>query len=680
MWRELRWIGILLTLAIPCQSASYAANLESKRISSSQHIRVVSVTPDTAGNFVLLNTQKLGQLPYPTIRYLPAPDGRVLMTVDFAGASLLPDQTVLTFDQSSIKQVRIGQLQSFPPILRISMLADKKDAFGKVEIRSNPGALTIKLPDAVGSARAYDRLQVAPRTAPQIARSLDQAPPVAPSKPAPRLTANDAATLRGPIVEDSPSDVTYTSLEEVRPAPPRGIKKMFKKLFGESPEQQLLETREEPTVNDGVSRPVPAKAKPPTKPPVKTLAQDVYGPPLPPVCAKTIPAAESAELENCLTITYQGADPLSLQLAGSRKFSYRSFRLREPDRLVIDLDGLPGATSTELPDLPLNPWARGLRIGSPDGSPNITRVVIDLTGEQVGATELLDDKCQLLQITLQQPGIAQLRQSVPKDTLVVLDAGHGGSDPGAQRGDVREKELTLAIVEKLRKQLEASGLKVRLTRADDSYVSLEERVKFTNSMQPDAFVSVHINSLETNVKTTGIETYYQNEQSKDLANLIHGSLVNGLGAPDRSVRKARFYVINHTPVPAILAEVGFISNKDERDKLNSSDYQKQVATALADGVMLFLSEKVQSHPVARQSPPAGSESASGTISTTSPSTATQSFTQNLHSPQPKNWVEKRPQARSSRALAARQTADKRKTNSYKHPVKFKKHRLATTRS
>ncbi|MBX9685051.1 MAG: N-acetylmuramoyl-L-alanine amidase, partial [Candidatus Obscuribacterales bacterium] len=79
------------------------------------------------------------------------------------------------------------------------------------------------------------------------------------------------------------------------------------------------------------------------------------------------------------------------------------------------------------------------------------------------------------------------------------------------------------------------------------------------------------------------------EQSRALAGKIHEQLVQNLQVPDRNVRKARFYVVNHTEYPAILAEVGFISNKDERDKLISSDYQAKIAESLAQGVILFLS-------------------------------------------------------------------------------------------
>jgi N-acetylmuramoyl-L-alanine amidase len=178
-----------------------------------------------------------------------------------------------------------------------------------------------------------------------------------------------------------------------------------------------------------------------------------------------------------------------------------------------------------------------------------------------------------------------------KGKLIVLDAGHGGSDPGAQRSGVSEKDLTMQITNQLKKRLTQLGARVVMTRSDDTFVSLEDRVKITNENQPDLFVSIHINALESTASIYGIETYYQTEQSRALATAIHQQLVQGLGVPDRSVRKARFYVINHTPIPAILAEVGFISNQQERDNLGSADYQVKIADSVSHGIVQYLTEK-----------------------------------------------------------------------------------------
>jgi len=159
----------------------------------------------------------------------------------------------------------------------------------------------------------------------------------------------------------------------------------------------------------------------------------------------------------------------------------------------------------------------------------------------------------------------------------------------------------MQIIAKVKRVLEGKGARIVLTRSDDTFVSLEDRVKITNAVGPNLFLSVHINSLESTSNIYGIETYFQTDRSRPLADRVHASLVSGLGAPDRSVRKARFYVINHTPVPAILAEVGYITNKAERDRLISSDYQQKVASALARGVMLYLNDVKSQSDVANNS-------------------------------------------------------------------------------
>jgi N-acetylmuramoyl-L-alanine amidase len=286
--------------------------------------------------------------------------------------------------------------------------------------------------------------------------------------------------------------------------------------------------------------------------------------------------------------------------------------LHNPERHVIDLEKPEAFDEATVAAFETNPYLKTVRIGTPDK--NTCRIVLDLSDENVGVAErtyIGDDK--LLTVTLSpapQPAPVAVSTQNGQQTIV-LDAGHGGSDPGAQRGDIQEKEMTLAIVQQLQKRLEGQGFKIVMTRVDDTFVSLEDRVKLTNQIMPSAFVSVHINALESTSDIHGIETYFQTEQSRPLAEVIHSSLVNGLGVPDRGIRKARFYVINHTPVPAILAEVGFISNKEERDKLNSFDYQGKVADAISQGVMLYLgkssiTQKVPAHPaLASDGKPAG---------------------------------------------------------------------------
>ncbi len=178
--------------------------------------------------------------------------------------------------------------------------------------------------------------------------------------------------------------------------------------------------------------------------------------------------------------------------------------------------------------------------------------------------------------------------SVKKGSFtVVVDAGHGGKDIGANREGVYEKHLNLSVAQKVRQALEAKGVTVHMTRATDKFLELSEITAITNRVKPDAFVSVHTNA-SVSTAANGIETYYYTPQSRELANRVHRRMVNSVSAPDRGVRTARFYVIRNTQVPAILCEMGYISNPSERASLQSESRQRATAEAIAQGVVEFL--------------------------------------------------------------------------------------------
>lgn len=173
---------------------------------------------------------------------------------------------------------------------------------------------------------------------------------------------------------------------------------------------------------------------------------------------------------------------------------------------------------------------------------------------------------------------------------IVLDPGHGGSDYGAIRGGINEKDINLDIVKRVQAILEGKGIIVSTTRDTDETVALEARTTFTSSVNPDIFVSVHVNS-SLKPEITGLETHYYHQESLELAQTVHASLVSFVKTKDRGLFKSKFYVINHTDVPAILVEIGFISNDAERADLVSEQRKQQTATAIADGVLRYLNKK-----------------------------------------------------------------------------------------
>ncbi|CCB95325.1 hypothetical protein SALIVA_1009 [Streptococcus salivarius JIM8777] len=190
--------------------------------------------------------------------------------------------------------------------------------------------------------------------------------------------------------------------------------------------------------------------------------------------------------------------------------------------------------------------------------------------------------------------------------VVYLDAGHGGYDPGASYFGISEKSLTLAIQSRVKAKLEAEGYQVVTTRTSDTYVDLTDRSRAANASESDIFVSIHINASGSSV-AQGIETYYYQpyaeypsrinatyhanptrlSMSDTLANAIQSSLINATGAQNQGVKRQTFAVLRETTAPAVLLELGFLSNPQEAARLNTSAYQETLANAIVAGIKSY---------------------------------------------------------------------------------------------
>ena len=172
---------------------------------------------------------------------------------------------------------------------------------------------------------------------------------------------------------------------------------------------------------------------------------------------------------------------------------------------------------------------------------------------------------------------------------VVIDAGHGGSDAGAIGGGTYEKDITLDVSKRVQDILSKQGFIVQMTRANDSYVSLQDRVAISEKFNPDIFVSIHVNS-SVRPEITGVETHYYHQESLALAQTVHSSFASAVDSPNRGLFKSKFYVINHTTAPSILVEIGFISNSSERAQLVSEKRKQATAKAIAEGVQNYFKQ------------------------------------------------------------------------------------------
>ncbi len=170
---------------------------------------------------------------------------------------------------------------------------------------------------------------------------------------------------------------------------------------------------------------------------------------------------------------------------------------------------------------------------------------------------------------------------------VYIDAGHGGKDPGAVSGGINEKDITLEVSKIVCNQLKSYGVNVVLTRDCDETVSLNQRTESANDLDADIFVSIHCNSY-SNVNSKGIETYCYKFKYSKLADVIHKKIVENtsLFSFDRGVKEGDFHVLRQTKMPACLVELGFISNKTDRERLLTK--QVEYATAITEGILCYL--------------------------------------------------------------------------------------------
>jgi N-acetylmuramoyl-L-alanine amidase len=219
---------------------------------------------------------------------------------------------------------------------------------------------------------------------------------------------------------------------------------------------------------------------------------------------------------------------------------------------------------------------------------------------------------------------------------VVIDPGHGGKDPGAIgiRMHLKERSLTLAIAKKLRDDLEAKGMRVIMTRDDDTFIPLPRRTEIANKSGVDLFISIHINASRSRL-LNGFECYYLSEATDDnaralealensslrlgdsaamehssgvdkalwdmtlsenrresaaLASYICNTVERDMETKNRGIRSARFFVLKGTRMPAVLLEMGYISNITEEKKMSEGQYWDRMVDAVAKGILAYRSE------------------------------------------------------------------------------------------
>jgi N-acetylmuramoyl-L-alanine amidase len=188
------------------------------------------------------------------------------------------------------------------------------------------------------------------------------------------------------------------------------------------------------------------------------------------------------------------------------------------------------------------------------------------------------------------------------EKLFVIDAGHGGSDPGAQFKDtnetLNEKDFNLDVAKRIAKALSDAGAAVIMTREDDTFIELYARPEIANKAVSHFFISVHFNSNVVANSASGTMTFYHRDDpdARALAECIHAEIVAVTGLPDLGVRSDTtiyqngFAVLRHSKMPAVLLEIAFINNAVDREAMKNPEFLQRVADAVVKGIRVYLGE------------------------------------------------------------------------------------------
>lgn len=272
-----------------------------------------------------------------------------------------------------------------------------------------------------------------------------------------------------------------------------------------------------------------------------------------------------------------------IKLGLSVRLPYQSFQLIDPSRIVVDVFGATNNTNwiTQMDNV-----KEIQNIDYEQIEDDVFRITIQLKHEQHWGHQIYYNGNNLIIKIKQQPQDLSL-----KNLVIAVDAGHGGSNNGAVGATgVYEKEITLALSLKLQKALENEGVKVIMTRTQEKFFDNKERILFYRDSLPDLLLSIHLNSSEDPIRTSGTSTYYRYIGFRSLSKHIYNRLLE-LGLPEYGNTGSFNFMLNSpTEYPNALIETLFLSNLDEETKILDEGFQQQIVKNIVLGLKDFLQD------------------------------------------------------------------------------------------
>jgi len=297
-----------------------------------------------------------------------------------------------------------------------------------------------------------------------------------------------------------------------------------------------------------------------------------------------------------MNVQKTASDQTTFTIKTDTPVSYNSFFLRNPDRLVVDIEGVAPGELPQTKDVSSKTVSK-VRSGHFQKNPDVTRLVFELcSGVQYEVS--LSSNNKTLTVETYIPKL----DGAYKNKIIVLDPGHGGPDPGAiGPSGIQEKAVTLDIAKRVSKLLEAQGAKVIMARSADMDVSLAARTDIANKNKADIFVSIHINA-HTDPSIGGTTSYIYSgtgssseaprlPESNKLARSIQTEMVKSLRLRDIGVKQANFAVLRTSNMPAVLLELAFISNQAEEKLLKTDSFKNKAAEAIVKGIGTYFMQK-----------------------------------------------------------------------------------------
>ena len=312
--------------------------------------------------------------------------------------------------------------------------------------------------------------------------------------------------------------------------------------------------------------------------------------------------------------------------------------LANPSRIIVDLPNTRVPKFRQTDDTNLTKYVRGIRVGQ--FNPSTTRFVIELApqytvvadnvqirntapnrwflqlpnflprgsvspqGKDAVAIDVPDSSSTLPSAPPSSSPSPSDSAPLPPDrpisspapirkgaTVVVIDPGHGGGDPGAVGiGGLQEKNVVFSVAYQVSQQLRQRGIRSVLTRPGDQEVDLEPRVALAERVRANIFVSIHANSISlSRTDISGLESYYYaSAKGYRLARAIHNRILSKTGMQDRGIRQARFYVVRRTSMPSVLIEIGFVTGAQDARRFSSATQRTNLAEAITQGILDYL--------------------------------------------------------------------------------------------